>query len=136
MVPKSSMSHKEQSPGISRNQKTKSPREFDEGRLWSLRDNDALLLGMTAQAIEELGEIDEVILPHEGESFEKGDTIAEIVGSEGTLSLYSPLAGVVSETNTSVEQSPQSISKDPTGEGWLVRLDLEEGEGESEEEDE
>lgn len=109
--------------------------EFEEGKLWFSRKSAMLTVGLTDMATAEIGEIESVDLPSEGETYDEGDVIATIEGNHGQIEVTAPKAGVVREINEAVQRDPEIISDDPTDEGWLVRMQLFEVEEEAPEKD-
>lgn len=98
--------------------------EYDEGRLWFSRKGDLVTIGLTEQGREEIGEITSLSLPKEGDDFDKEDVLLDLEGSETTLAVWSPAAGFISEVNTVAIDDPSVVDEDPMGEGWLVRLEI------------
>jgi glycine cleavage system H protein len=39
--------------------------------------------------------------------------------------VYAPLAGEVVESNEALEEAPELVNTDPTGEGWMIKMKLE-----------
>jgi glycine cleavage system H protein len=109
--------------------------EYDEGRCWYKKSGKRVQLGLTSLALDEIGQIEKVTLPTEGDSCDEGDVLAEIEGSIGTLEVIAPMAGIVAAVNENLQDSPEIIAEDPTDEGWLMRLKIDLGEEESDEND-
>ena len=99
--------------------------EFNEGRLWFQRKGSLVTVGVTSLAVEDLGDIQSVELPDEGEDFAKGDALLTIEGTNGSIEVLAPAAGVVHEVNSGLEEEPERITEDPLEEGWLVQIDME-----------
>ena len=97
--------------------------EFLGGKIWSERSGKLFTVGVTDRAIEELGALDSVELPLEGESFDKGEVMLTLEGSSGSLEVIAPVAGVIHEINAVAQEQPEVITEDPLEEGWLVRLE-------------
>jgi glycine cleavage system H protein len=100
--------------------------EFLEGKLWFERKGVILTVGLTDIAVEEIGTVESLELPSDGESFDKDDVVAIIEGSKGKLEATAPIAGVVHEINEVAQEEPESVSDDPFDEGWLFKLELSE----------
>ena len=56
-----------------------------------------------------------------------GESFGEIESVKAVSDLYSPVSGEVSAVNEKVVQDPATISSDPYGKGWLVRVRLDAG---------
>ena len=98
--------------------------EFLEGKLWFQRRGITVTVGMTNAAIEDLGEVETVEFPDEGEDFDKGEVIVTVEGTHGKLEITTPAAGVVQEVNAAAVDEPDILSEDPLEEGWLVKLEI------------
>ena len=98
--------------------------EFLGGKLWFERKGDIVTLGLTDSAIDEIGTIEDIIFPDEGEDFDKGEVVVTVDGTHGKLEIKTPAAGVVSEINAVAKSEPGMVSEDPLEEGWLVKLEI------------
>lgn len=99
--------------------------EFAEGKLWFTRRLSAVTVGLTDLAIEEIGSVERVELPEDGDDFSKGDVVATVEGSSGTLEVIAPASGLIAEINENAKKSPEVVSEDPLEEGWLFKLTIE-----------
>ncbi|MBO1351051.1 MAG: glycine cleavage system protein GcvH [Hormoscilla sp. GUM202] len=82
-------------------------------------------VGISAFAVDQLGEIVFVELPEAGEAVEKGETFGNVESVKAAEDLYSPVTGTVIECNTEIEEAPEKLNEDPYGEGWLLKVRLE-----------
>lgn len=98
--------------------------EFNDGKLWFQKKNNILTLGITLDALDELGDIEALNLPSEGDDFDKDDVICEIDGSDSTIKVYTPAAGIVTEVNAPVTDDVQILNEDPIDEGWLIKIEI------------
>jgi glycine cleavage system H protein len=85
-------------------------------------EDDIAVIGITAFAVEQLGDIVFVGLPEEGTRLEKGYTFGSVESVKAVEDLYAPLTGEVVATNQSAIDSPESLGEDPYGEGWLLKV--------------
>ncbi|MDX2271205.1 MAG: glycine cleavage system protein GcvH [Cyanobacteriota bacterium] len=86
--------------------------------------DDIAVIGITAYAVEQLGDIVFVGLPEEGTSLQKGDTFGSVESVKAVEDLYSPLTGEVVAINQVVVDNPESIADDPYGDGWLLKVKI------------
>lgn len=98
--------------------------EYNEGKLWFHKKSNTVTIGITLNALDELGEVEAVNLPSEGDDFDKDDVVCELDGSDGSIKVYAPAAGFVAEVNSAVGDDVQIINEDPIDEGWLVKLEI------------
>ncbi len=82
-------------------------------------------VGITAFAIDQLGEIVFLELPEVGDSVEKGETFGNIESVKAVESLKSPVTGAVVERNDALVDAPEQIGDDPYGDGWLIKVQVE-----------
>ena len=98
--------------------------EFFDGKLWFYRKGSSLTLGLTSSAVEEIGSVESIEFPSEGEDFEKGEIVVTIAGSQGQVEVMTPASGVIQEVNEAAQQEPEMVSDDPLEQGWLVKLEM------------
>lgn len=99
--------------------------EFNEGKLWFTRKGTTLTLaGVTDQALDEVGDVRSLDLPDTGDDFDSGEAIAVIRGANSDLELITPAAGLVQEIDQMIKAEPENLADDPTEEGWLVKLEI------------
>lgn len=95
---------------------------FHRGHTWARPENGSLLVGMDDFAQRLLGAPDELVLPEVGARLTSGGPgwTARIDGKD--VELLSPVEGVVEEVNPAVRSAPGTVTRDPYGEGWLLKL--------------
>lgn len=98
--------------------------EFQDGKLWFHRKGSVVTLGLTNLGIEEVGAVESLEFPEEGDDFDKGDVILSVDGTKGRLEVITPAAGTVSEVNETTKEEPDVVSEDPLEEGWLVKIEV------------
>lgn len=81
-------------------------------------------IGITAYAVEQLGDVVFVDMPEVGRQINKGDIFGAIESVKAVSDLYSPVSGEVIEVNGELDANPALINDDPYGEGWLIKLKL------------
>jgi len=91
---------------------------------WARPEEGEVVLGVTAYAQEELGDVVFVELPQVGEVFAANDEVGTIESVKAVAELYTPVGGEVVAVNPRIEDEPELVNSDPHGEGWLVRLRL------------
>lgn len=99
--------------------------EFSDGKLWFHRKGTTVTVGMTSLAIEEIGSVQSLEFPNEGDDFQKGDIVMTVDGTNGKFEVLTPATGIVQEINEAAKEEPDMVSDDPLEEGWLVKLEIE-----------
>ena len=92
---------------------------------WVKVDGEFAYLGITDYAQKELGDIVFVEIETEGETLQKGDTFGTIEAVKTVSDMYMPISGEVIEVNSKIADEPEIINKDPYGEGWMVKIAIE-----------
>lgn len=87
-------------------------------------DGEIATIGITAFAIEELGDIVFLELPELGDAIGVEDNIGTIESVKAVSEIYSPVSGTVIDRNEILLKNPESIADDPYGEGWLIKVRL------------
>lgn len=98
--------------------------KFTKEHEWVKVEDDVAAMGITDYAQHELGDVVYVELPTVGDSFAKGDAIGNIESVKAVSDVYAPISGEVVEINENLEDKPESINQDPYGEGWIVKIKL------------
>jgi glycine cleavage system H protein len=83
---------------------------------------DVVIVGITAYAQGELGDVVYVDLPKAGASFDQMQVFGTIEAVKAVSDLYCPVAGEVVETNGALEGDPALVNRDPYGGGWMIKL--------------
>lgn len=90
---------------------------------WLKRDADGtVLIGISDYAQNSLGDITYVQTPKVGTKLAAGAVFGVVESVKAASDLYSPLAGVVVESNASLDQAPETVNQEPYGAGWMIRL--------------
>ncbi|MGK7935098.1 MAG: glycine cleavage system protein GcvH [Xenococcaceae cyanobacterium] len=85
-------------------------------------DGEIATIGVSAFAIDQLGDIVFLELPEVGDAVSVGESFGTIESVKAVEDLYPPVSGTVIETNEAMVESPESIAEDPYGEGWLLKV--------------
>jgi glycine cleavage system H protein len=83
-------------------------------------------VGITAHAVEMLGDIVHVELPKVGAKFKQGAGFGTVESTKTVSDLYMPAGGTVVEVNTELKNAPEKLAEDPHGKFWLVKITVEE----------
>jgi glycine cleavage system H protein len=87
-------------------------------------EGDIVTIGITAFAIDQLGDIVFLDLPEIGSQLEKGSTCGSIESVKAVEDLYAPLNGEVLERNEAAIEAPESLIEDPYVKGWLFKVKI------------
>jgi glycine cleavage system H protein len=81
-------------------------------------------IGVTAYAVEQLGDIVFVDLPETGKHFKAGDSFGTIESTKTVSDLYMPVSGKVSAVNSALKGAPESLQGDTYKNGWLIKIEM------------
>lgn len=98
--------------------------EFQENRLWFQKKLNTIIIGITNDALDELGTVEGINLPSVGDDFDKDDVICEVDGSDSNVKVYTPAAGFVLEVNEMLAEDAEILNEDPIDEGWLIKIEI------------
>jgi glycine cleavage system H protein len=91
---------------------------------WVRIEGDTAVIGITAFAQEQLGDITYVDLPVAGATLARGAEMGSIESVKAASELYSPVNGTVLTVNTELDSKPELVNEDPFGRGWMVKVRL------------
>jgi len=91
---------------------------------WIRLSGKTAVVGITEFAQGELGDIVFVEIETVGNHLDKGITFGTIEAVKTVSDLFMPVSGKVTELNVQINDSPDLINKDPYGEGWLIKMDV------------
>ncbi|MCT0230366.1 glycine cleavage system protein GcvH [Synechococcus sp. CS-1324] len=85
-------------------------------------EGDLVRVGISAFAVQQMGDIVFVELPEVGASLERGASFGSVESVKAVEDVYAPISGTVEVRNEAVLSSPEDIQSDPFGEGWLLLI--------------
>ncbi|OWY66547.1 glycine cleavage system protein H [cyanobacterium TDX16] len=88
-------------------------------------DGDIATVGISAFAVDQLGDIVFLELPEVGDRVNKGETFGSVESVKAVEDMYSAVTGTVVERNETVLETPEQLAEDPYGEGWLLKVRVE-----------
>ena len=89
---------------------------------WARKDGDVVVVGITAHAVEQLGDITLVTLPEAGTVVTAGQSFGDVDSVKAVSELFAPLTGEVVERNALLDASPEKVNEDPYGDGWMIKM--------------
>jgi glycine cleavage system H protein len=90
---------------------------------WIKEDGKKSLVGVTAFAIEQLGDIVHIDLPAVGDVLAKGDSFGTIESTKTVSDLYMPSSGTITRVNEELVSSLETLHESPYEKGWLVEIE-------------
>jgi glycine cleavage system H protein len=100
-------------------------RKYSKDHEWAKNNGDGTAtIGITDYAQEMLTDIVFVELPEIGKKVAKGAAVAVVESVKSVSDVYSPVSGEVIAINSKLEDDPALINQDAFGEGWIVKMKL------------
>ena len=99
--------------------------KYSKDHEWILVDGDTATVGITDFAQSELGEIIFVDVESEGETLDKGEVFGSVEAVKTVSDLNIPVTGEVLEFNEKLEDEPELVNDDPYGDGWIIKVSVE-----------
>ena len=98
-------------------------RRYSRDHEWAKDHGDGtVLVGITDYAQEMLTDIVFVELPQIGKKVSKGEQMAVVESVKSVSDIYAPVGGEVIAVNNKLEEDPALINQDAFGDGWIVRM--------------
>ncbi|WP_299784350.1 glycine cleavage system protein GcvH [uncultured Marivita sp.] len=99
--------------------------KFTEEHEWLRVEGDEVVVGITAHAAEQLGDVVFIELPDEGTTVSKDDEIVVIESVKAASDILAPLDGEITEVNEALVEEPSKVNEDPEGEAWFFKMKIE-----------
>jgi glycine cleavage system H protein len=91
---------------------------------WVRVQGDRAVIGITAHAANELGDVVFVDLPQVGATLTQFAVFGAVESVKAVSDLFSPISGSVLARNEALSAAPESINADPYGSGWLLEIQI------------
>ena len=98
--------------------------KYTKDHEWILVAGDTGTVGITDYAQGELGDVVFVELPAVGKAVKQHESFGTIEAVKAVSDVYAPASGTVIDVNKDRANAPESVTKDPYGKGWMVKIRL------------
>lgn len=98
---------------------------YTEKHEWVKVDGDVATVGITDYAQNQLGDIVYVELSPAGTKVTQMNPMGTIEAVKAVSDMYAPISGEILEVNDAVGTDPSIIKSSPYGDGWMVKMRLE-----------
>jgi glycine cleavage system H protein len=98
--------------------------KYTKDHEWIDAQGNSGTVGVTAYAVEQLGDIVHIDLPDAGKAYKAGDSFGTIESTKTVSDLYMPVAGKVTAVNAALKSAPESLQADTYKNGWLVKIEM------------
>ena len=100
--------------------------KFTKDHEWIRIEGDEAVIGITDFAQRELGDIVFVEIETEGEELDQEEVFGTVEAVKTVSDLFMPICGEVIAFNEELEDAPEKVNEDPYGEGWMIRIKIDE----------
>jgi len=100
-------------------------RKYTETHEWVLERDGVLTIGLSSYAVDQLTDVTFAEMQPVGTTLSPGESVGEVESVKTSSDVYSPVGGEIIEVNGSLESAPETLNTDPYGEGWLVKIRIE-----------
>jgi glycine cleavage system H protein len=97
---------------------------YSEDHEWVKSEDNKVVIGITAFAQEELGDIVFVELPEVGDSVTASESFGSVESVKTVSDLISPISGTVVEVNEVLSDSPELVNESPYDKAWMIVVEL------------
>jgi glycine cleavage system H protein len=97
---------------------------YSDDHEWLRLEGEFGVVGITAYAADQLGDIVFVELPAAGASLAPHQAFGVVESVKAVSDLYAPVGGEVVGVNGALVERPELVNDDPYGEGWMMKLRL------------
>ncbi len=98
--------------------------KYTKDHEWVRVEEDIAYVGITDFAQGELGDIVYVEIETLNENIEMGDVFGTVEAVKTVSDLFMPISGEVLELNEKLESEPELVNSDPYGDGWMVKIKI------------
>ena len=99
-------------------------RRYTTEHEWIKAEGEHYVVGITAFAQDQLGDIVYVELPKVGALIEQGKSFAVVESVKAASEIYAPVSGEVVAANDALSTAPETLNSDPHGTAWIAKIKL------------
>lgn len=96
--------------------------KYTKDHEWVSIEGDVATIGITEFAQHELGDIVYVDINSVGKTLGAEEVFGTVEAVKTVSDLFLPIAGTITEINPALEANPELVNSDPYGEGWMVKV--------------
>lgn len=89
---------------------------------WIKLEGNTAIIGITEFAQRELGDIVYVEIETVGKTLMAEAVFGTVEAVKTVSDLYLPVSGTINEVNAELADSPELVNSDPYGQGWMVKM--------------
>ncbi|MBO5873617.1 MAG: glycine cleavage system protein GcvH [Rikenellaceae bacterium] len=98
--------------------------KYSNDHEWIRVEGDEAFIGITDFAQGQLGDIVFVDVDTVGETLEANEVFGSIEAVKTVSDAFIPVGGEILEFNEALNDAPDTVNKDPYGEGWIIKIKM------------
>jgi glycine cleavage system H protein len=95
---------------------------FTKDHEWARAVGDLIEVGITAFAVEQLGDVTLVDLSEVGTTLKAHGRFGDIESVKTVSELFAPVGGEIVEVNEALRDKPELVNESTYTDGWMVRI--------------
>jgi glycine cleavage system H protein len=108
---------------MSQAKEVKQDRKYTKDHEWTLSEGADLVVGITAFAVDALGDITLVSLDVKvGDHVEAHKAFGTIESVKTLSDLFAPVSGKIARVNAALENAPELVNEDCWGKAWMIAI--------------
>jgi len=96
--------------------------KYTKDHEWISIDGNIATVGITDFAQKELGDIVFIDIASKGKNMAAEEIFGTVEAVKTVSDLFLPVKGTITEVNPALESNPESVNSDPYGEGWMIKM--------------
>lgn len=96
--------------------------KYTEEHEWLRVEDDLIVVGISAHAADQLGDIVFIELPEVGTEVAKDDEVVVIESVKAASEILAPIDGEIVEVNDVLTDEPSKVNDDAIGDGWFFKI--------------
>ncbi|MCL5265670.1 MAG: glycine cleavage system protein GcvH [Chloroflexi bacterium] len=98
--------------------------KYSKEHEWVRVAGDAVVIGITDHAQEQLGDVVYVDLPSVGSEISQFESFGTVESVKAASDLYAPVSGKVVEVNDALKEHPELVNESPYDKAWMIKVKL------------
>lgn len=98
--------------------------KYTKDHEWVSLEGNVATIGITEFAQHELGDIVYIDINTVGKALAADEVFGTVEAVKTVSDLFLPAAGTISTFNSALEANPELVNSDPYGEGWMVKVTI------------
>lgn len=95
--------------------------KYTKDHEWLRPEGGEIVVGITAHASEQLGDVVFIELPEEGREVSAGEDVVVIESVKAASDIAAPVAGIITAVNSALADAPGDVNADPMA-AWFFRI--------------